>query len=147
MLNMLWTAEYSAEWEQKFRERFNLTRAGFNIHNRLKDWMTEDEVIEALKGQDIFFVGYDPITERVLENAPELKLILSVRDGPEENVDLAACKRHHAAFTAVLRGVAHLGQHLFDQCLGLGQVKAHLRVTVQRAPPFLQLRLQRLGGF
>ena len=94
MLNMLWTAEYSAEWEQKFRERFNLTRAGFNIHNRLKDWMTEDEVIEALKGQDIFFVGYDPITEHVLENAPELKLILSVRDGPEENVDLAACKRH-----------------------------------------------------
>ena len=35
MLNMLWTAEYSAEWEQKFRERFKLTRAGFNVHNRL----------------------------------------------------------------------------------------------------------------
>ena len=56
-------------------------------------------------------------------------------------------KRHHAALAAVLRGVAHLGQRFFDQCLGLGQVKAHLRVTVQCAPPFLQLRFQRLGGF
>ena len=60
---------------------------------------------------------------------------------------LAPCKRHHAALAAILRGVAHLGQRLFDQCLGLGQVKAHLRVTVQRAPPLLQLGLQRLGGF
>ena len=59
----------------------------------------------------------------------------------------AACKRHHAALAAVLRSVAHLGQRLFDQCFGLGQVKAYLRVTVQRAPPFLQLGLQRLGGF
>lgn len=94
MLNMLWTAEFDPEWEEKFRQRVNLTRAGFNIHNRLKDWMSEDELIQALKGQDIFFVGYDPITEYVLDNAPDLKLILSVRDGPEENIDLAACKRH-----------------------------------------------------
>ena len=60
---------------------------------------------------------------------------------------LAACKRNDAALAAVLRGVAHLGQSFFDQCLGLGQVKAHLRVTVQCAPPFLQLGLQRFGGF
>ena len=60
---------------------------------------------------------------------------------------LAACKRNDAALAAVLGGVAHLGQRFFDQCLGLGQVKAHLRVTVQCAPPFLQLGLQRFGGF
>ena len=60
---------------------------------------------------------------------------------------LAACKRHHAALAAILRGVAHLGQCLFDQCLGLGQVEAHLRVTVQCAPPFLQLGFQCLGSF
>ena len=60
---------------------------------------------------------------------------------------LAACKRHHAALAAILRGVAHLGQRLFDQCLGLGQVEAHLRVTEQCAPPFLQLGLQLLCSF
>ena len=92
MLNMLWTAEYDAEWEAEFRKNFNLTRAGFNVHNRLKDWMTEDELIEALQGQDIFFVGYDPVTPYVLDRCPDLKLILSVRDGPEENINLEACK-------------------------------------------------------
>ena len=59
----------------------------------------------------------------------------------------AAGQREDAALAAVLRGVAHLGQRLFDQCLGLGQVKAHLRVTVQCAPPLLQLGFQCLGGF
>lgn len=91
MLNMLWTAEYNAEWDSVFQSRFNLKRAGFNIHNQLYHWMTEDELIEALQGEDIFFVGYDPITSYVLDRCPDLKLILSVRDGPEENIDLKAC--------------------------------------------------------
>lgn len=94
MLHMLWTGEYNAEWEEKFSQVVQVKRAGFNIHNQFRHWMSEDEVIEALKGIDIFFVGYDPITERVLENAPDLKLILSERDGPEENIDLDACRRH-----------------------------------------------------
>ena len=92
MLNMLWTAEYDAEWEQEFRRRFNLKRAGFNVHNQLYHYLDEDELVEALQGQDIFFVGYDKITPAVLDRCPDLKLILSVRDGPEENVDLAACR-------------------------------------------------------
>ncbi len=94
MLNMLWTAEYSEEWEKKFQKEFQVKRAGFNIHNQLHHWMTEDELIEALKGQDILFVGYDPVSEYVLKHCPDLKLILSVRDGPEENVDLEACKKY-----------------------------------------------------
>lgn len=94
MLNMLWTAEYDAEWEEEFKKIVNVKRAGFNIHNQLYHWMTEDEVIEQLKGIDIFFVGYDPVSEYVLKHAPDLKLILSVRDGPEENIDLAACEKY-----------------------------------------------------
>lgn len=94
MLNMLWTGEYNAEWEENFKKVVNLKRAGFNVHNQLYHWMSEEEVIEALQGIDIFFVGYDPITENVLKNCPDLKLILSVRDGPEENVDLEACKKY-----------------------------------------------------
>lgn len=94
MLNMLWTGEYNAEWEQQFSRVVHVKRAGFNIHNQFRHWMTEEEVIEALQGMDIFFVGYDPITENVLVNSPNLKLILSERDGPEENIDLGACRRH-----------------------------------------------------
>ena len=55
---------------------------------------------------------------------------------------LAARQGQHAALAAVLRGVAHLSEGLFDQCLCLGQVKAHFGVTVQRAPPFHQPGLQ-----
>lgn len=94
MLKMLWTGEYSEEWEQKFSKIVTVKRAGFNIHNQFRHWMTEDEVIEALQEIDIFFVGYDPITEKVLNACPKLKLILSERDGPEENIDLDACQRH-----------------------------------------------------
>lgn len=94
MLKMLWTAEYSAEWEERFKQYFELKRAGFNIHNISKHWLTEDELIEELQGVDVFFIGYDPLTEKVLAKSPDLKLILSVRDGPEENIDLDACKKY-----------------------------------------------------
>ena len=57
----------------------------------------------------------------------------------------AACQRNDTGLAAVLGLVAHLGQGLFHQCLGLGQIKAHLRVTVQGAPPLHQLGFQRLG--
>ncbi len=92
MLKMLWTGEYDHEWEKRFNEIVEVKRAGFNIHNIAKQYFSEDEVIEALQGMDIFFVGYDPITAKVLDHCPDLKLILSVRDGPEENIDLAACE-------------------------------------------------------
>lgn len=93
MLKMLWTSEYDADFEKKLEKIVDLKRAGFNVHGRHKEWMSEDEVDEALDDIDIFFVGYDPVTERVLKNHPNLKLILSVRDGPEENIDLEACSR------------------------------------------------------
>ena len=57
----------------------------------------------------------------------------------------AACQCNDTGLAAVLGLVAHLGQGLFHQCLGLGQIKAHLRVTVQGAPPLHQLGFQRLG--
>ncbi|OJG78815.1 hypothetical protein RV10_GL001301 [Enterococcus pallens] len=89
---MLWTADYSPEWDKRFQEVVEVKRAGFNVHNRANDYFDEDELIEQLKGCDIFFNAYDTVTKRVLENSPDLKLILSVRDGPEEGTDLKACK-------------------------------------------------------
>lgn len=92
MLNMLWTAEYDPQWEEILKKNFNLKRAGFNIHNLSGQFFTEDELIENLQGIDVFLVGYDPITEKVLDACPDLKVILTVRDGPEENIDTKACE-------------------------------------------------------
>ena len=58
----------------------------------------------------------------------------------------AACQRENAASAAVLRGIAHFGQGLFHQRFGLRQIKAHLGVAVQGAPPFAQLGLQLFCG-
>ncbi len=89
---MVWTADYSPEWEKKFSEIVDVKRAGFNVHNRANDYFNEDELIEQLKGCRIFFDAYDKVTEKVLKNSPDLELILSVRDGPEESIDLKAAK-------------------------------------------------------
>lgn len=88
---MLWTADYDAEWEKTFSKIVDVRRAGFNLHGRINDYLGEDALIEALQGCDILCVAYDKVTRRVLENCPDLKLILSVRDGPEENIDVNAC--------------------------------------------------------
>lgn len=92
MLKMLWTADYSPVWEDRFKEVVDVKRAGFNLDGQTNGYLSEDELIEQLQGCDIFFVAYDKITRKVLKNSPDLKLILSVRDGPEENIDLEACK-------------------------------------------------------
>ena len=93
MIKMLWTGDYDAGWEQKFSECVEVKRAGFNVHGRVNDYLDEDALIEELKGCDVFFDAYDKITERVVAESPDLKLILTVRDGPEESIDLPACKK------------------------------------------------------
>lgn len=94
MPRMLWTGDYSPEWEKRFQEVVEVKRAGFNVHNRANDYFNEKELIEELQGCQIFFDAYDRITEEVIKNCPDLELILSVRDGPEENIDLQACKKY-----------------------------------------------------
>lgn len=94
MPKMLWTADYSPEWEERFQEVVEVKRAGFNAHGRVNDYFNEDDLIEQLKGCDIFFDAYDQVTEKVIKNSPNLKLILTVRDGAEESIDLNACKEY-----------------------------------------------------
>ena len=94
-LKMLWTGEYNEYWDRVFAEKFDLVKAGraFPEANSATHRMTEDELIPMLKDMDVFLDGYDRVTERVLNECPDLKLIMSIRDGPEESVDIDACTR------------------------------------------------------
>ena len=56
--------------------------------------------------------------------------------------NIAARQRENAASAAVLRGIAQFGQGLVHPRFGLRQIKAHLGVAVQGAPPFAQLGFQ-----
>ena len=53
--------------------------------------LTEEQQIEKLKGCDIFMTSYDTVTAKVIEESPDLKLIVCARSNPV-NVDLAAAK-------------------------------------------------------
>lgn len=93
MYKVLWTGEYEKGWDKKLSEKFNVTRAGYNISGRAGDNLVGDELIEAAKDKDFLIMGYDPLTKEVLENLPNLKAVLSGRDGPEENIDIETCTK------------------------------------------------------
>ena len=91
-MKALWTGEYNAEWEKIFGERFDVTRASVNVGAVYPDGLLRNEkLIEALNGVEVFINGYDPVDENIIKACPDLKVIMSVRDGPEENIDIEAC--------------------------------------------------------
>ena len=94
-MKMLWTGEYNEYWDKVFSENFVLEKAGraFPGADTATHRMTEDELIPMLQGKTIFLDGYDRVTERVIRECPDLELILSIRDGPEESVDIDACTK------------------------------------------------------
>ena len=51
--------------------------------------LSEDELIKEIGNADVLFVGYEPVTRRVLENT-HLKVISSIRGGPRANIDVDA---------------------------------------------------------
>lgn len=53
----------------------------------------EDELIEALAGAQVLVTQMGPVTERVLDACPGLRLVVVCRGGPV-NVNLDAAKRH-----------------------------------------------------
>lgn len=56
--------------------------------------MTEDEIIGHLKGADGLLAGLEPLTERVFQNAPQLKAVARIGIGMD-NVDIEAAKKHN----------------------------------------------------
>lgn len=93
MLKVLCTAEFDDQWEAKMKEYCDIKRVGFSLTKEPKDRLSEEQLIEALQGIDVFIAGYEKVTENVLYHAPDVKLILSVRDGPEENININACTK------------------------------------------------------
>jgi len=79
------TADFSEEGMKR------LTDAGHEVRyccwGATHDICTEDQLLEGLKGFDVLFVGYEPVTRKVLENTT-LKIICSIRGGPRANIDV-----------------------------------------------------------
>lgn len=93
-LKILWTGEYDEEGYQAFSEYGEVELTQFPKNPQFEYMLNEEQLIQHLQDKDVFICGYEKVTENVLRNAPDLKLLLSVRDGPEENVDVKACEAY-----------------------------------------------------
>lgn len=94
MKKILWTGEAYREAEELFKKEFEIEKYGYALSGKNEDALTQDEedtFIDLLKDKDAIVIGYDMLTEKVLKSCPNLKVVLSVRDGPEENIDIKTC--------------------------------------------------------
>ena len=66
---------------------FSVRTGGWGFTNVI---LGEDALISDIGDADILFVGYEPVTRRVLEET-HLKMIFSIRGGPRANIDVDAC--------------------------------------------------------
>ncbi|XAS67683.1 2-hydroxyacid dehydrogenase [Micrococcaceae bacterium Sec5.7] len=78
---------------------------------------TEEQLIEALQGAEICVTQMAPLTEKVLQACPELRLFCITRGGPV-NANLAAATEHGVAVTfAPGRNAAATAEHTLGMIL------------------------------
>jgi D-3-phosphoglycerate dehydrogenase len=94
MLKALCTSQVTQETIDKLAGYMEIERVGMSLTGQSRDVNRKDEgkLIEQLQGKDVLIISYEPVTRNVLENCPDLKLIASEREGPEENIDVAAAE-------------------------------------------------------
>ncbi|WP_327351648.1 2-hydroxyacid dehydrogenase [Streptomyces sp. NBC_01304] len=97
---------------------------------------TEDEMIEALQGVEVCVTQLAPLTERILANCPDLKLMCISRGGPV-NANLEAATKHGVAVCyAPGRNATATAEHTLTLLLaaarGVGDTHADLRQGVWR---------------
>ena len=93
MLKILCTAEFDKEYIRILSGFADVRQRGFSVNQDFREMLTKEELISELQDADVFIAGYDKVTDDILRSAPDLKLILSVRDGPEENIDVKTCTK------------------------------------------------------
>lgn len=87
-MKIFFTAEYDEEQLKPLYEIGEVVKDGWAIGLAK---MEEDEFVEKSADADIIITSYDDVTRRVIENAPNLKLIACTRATPV-NVDMEAAK-------------------------------------------------------
>lgn len=68
--------------------------------------LTEDEIIEHLKGADGLLAGLEPLNERVFAASPQLKAVARIGIGVD-NVDFDAAKKHNIKVSNTPDGPTH----------------------------------------
>jgi phosphoglycerate dehydrogenase-like enzyme len=83
----LLTANYQQTYLDQLSRYMDIHPTGFATGGSL---LTEAELVRALARTDLFIISYDELTEAVIRQSPDLKLVASIRGGPEANINIEA---------------------------------------------------------
>jgi D-3-phosphoglycerate dehydrogenase len=92
---VLFTAEADNDILKQLKPLCNMDFAGWNLN---KVVLSEDELIEKLKGKQILALTYEKVTRRVIESSPDLQMIICTRANPI-NVDAEAVRNREIVFS------------------------------------------------
>ncbi len=116
---VLLTAELTDDALALLRANVELVEGGALRHGRL---LPPAELAEELRGADVLIVGYEQVTEEVMDARPELKLISSIRGGPEANISIAAATARGIPVLFTLGRTQHaVAEHTFALMLALAR--------------------------
>ncbi|MDR1204561.1 MAG: dihydrofolate reductase [Peptococcaceae bacterium] len=87
-MKALITAEINREYMEPLERLLEIEYAGWG---KTREILSEDEMARLISGKDILVTSYDPITRRVMEASPNLRLIVCTRANPV-NVDIGAAR-------------------------------------------------------
>lgn len=84
---VLVTAELTGEALALLSAHLEVTEGGALRHQRL---LAPSELAGELRGHEVLIVAYEQVTDEVMDACPDLKLIASIRGGPEANISIDA---------------------------------------------------------
>lgn len=118
-IRVLLTADLTDEALEVLHEAVEVSPGGALRHGRL---ITPEELANELQGQDVLIVGYEQVTAEVMDACPDLKLISSIRGGPEANISIDAATERGIPVLFTLGRTQHaVAEYAFAQMLALSR--------------------------
>lgn len=84
--------------------------------------VSTEDLTNELQGYDVLIVGYEQVTAELMDACPDLKLIASIRGGPEANVSIDAATERGIPVLFTLGRTQHaVAEYAFAQMLALAR--------------------------
>lgn len=118
-IRVLLTADLTDEALDILHQAVEITPGGMMRFNRI---VSTEELTNELQGFDVLIVGYEQVTAELMNACPDLKLIASIRGGPEANISIDAATEHGIPVLFTLGRTQHaVAEYAFAQMLALSR--------------------------
>ncbi len=118
-IRVLLTADLTDEALDLLHQAVEVTPGGMMRFGRI---VSTEELINELQGFDVLIVGYEQVTAELMDACPDLKLIASIRGGPEANISIDAATERGIPVLFTLGRTQHaVAEYAFAQMLALSR--------------------------